>query len=378
MNTSVAIVYANLKSNLGDFAILHAMLLDIRSKHPDCTVDVYSHGFVSVDHKRLSAFRKSAPAFELVGTTYADNVRLGGLAKRVLKLTRLAPSYQRYRIAKLAKKAASTAVTFSRYKAIYLAGGAHWTGEYQAVSMYATLRAISAHNDQIFSYPISVRASLGRGINDRRTVCQDLGRIRGPIVVRDSSSEMILKRLDLNAVLGSDCVFSLAREGERVPPMPHSTRSRILLVVTNQDLGELKSVVARLASAGIPLALLSTCEIEDAPPHKPIADAAGIDLLLPVTWQEVVAEMKASALVVTNRLHGLILASFSSVPVLPLTDRSKVEAVVEDMGLPLSISDLGSLNEAIVCEVMDRSEEIVGIIASYRDRAQDEALAPIF
>lgn len=377
MNVSVAIVYANLKGNLGDYAILQAMLQDIGSKHPGCSIDVYSHGFVSVDHDRLSAFKRSAPAFRLAGTTYVDNVRLSPFSKRLLRSAHLASTFQGYRITRLAKKSASEASAFARYKAIYLAGGAHWTGEDSAVSMFATLRAISAHNDRIFAYPVSVRATLGRGINDRETVRQDLSRIRGPIIARDGSSEMILRRLGLDATLGPDCVFSLAREGVLVPPVPHSTRSRLLLVVTQQDLSKFESTLTRLASAGIPLALLSTCALEDVPKQKPIADALGVELLLPMTWQDVVAEMKASALVVTNRLHGLILASFSSVPVLPLTDRSKVKAVVEDMGLPMSIPDLESLNEDVFRKAMDGSEELVGIIAGYRDRAQSEAFSPI-
>lgn len=376
MNTAIAIVYANLKGNLGDFAILHAMLSDIESKYPDCTVDVYSHGFVSVDYERLAAFRKFVPAFRHAGTTFVDDVRPNWLTKLFLRITRFTATYQGSRITALASKASLEAKTFSRYHAVYLAGGAQWTGERSGVSMFATLRAISEHNDHIFSYPVSVTSSL-RKVNDQQNLRRDLTRIHAPIIARDSSSEKMLRELGLDVVLGSDCVFTLARAGEEVVPARNLARPRVLLVVTGQDARSLKNAVSLLRSADISYAFMTTCEMEDAPAQRPIADAAGIDFLSPLTWQDAVAEMKASTLVVTNRLHGLILASFSSVPVLPLMSRPKVRAVVEDMGLPLSISDLGDLNVGVVKQAMDRRTDIVEKISRYRDFAQSKVRGPI-
>lgn len=373
---SIAVVYANLKGNIGDFAILHAMLSDIERKHPGYTVDVYSQGFVPVDQERLSAFQKAAPPFRLAGTTFVDDAKPSPLTKFALRATRLTPTYRAVRIAALARKASPNAADFARYQAIYIAGGAQWTGAQVVVSMFGTLRAIAAHNDRIFSYPISVTSSLYKA-NSRQNLREDLGRIRGPIVVRDSSSEAIMRGLGLDATLGLDCVFSLAQTAEQIASAPRPTRPRVLFVVTKQDTRDLQRAVAQLNSAEIPYAFLTTCALEDESEIKPIADAAGVDFLAPLTWQEAVAEMKASALVVVNRLHGLIFASFSSVPVLPLTDRPKVRAVVTDIGLPLSITDLGSLNVNVVNESIRRGAEIMKLIAAYRDLAQSKALAPV-
>jgi polysaccharide pyruvyl transferase WcaK-like protein len=374
--TSIAIVFANLKGNVGDFAILHAMLSDIRRKHPDCTVDVYSQGFVPVDQERLLAFQQAAPPFRLAGQTFVDSEQPGPLTKFVLRIMRLTPAYRAGRIIALAKRVSTETADFARYQAIYIAGGAQFTGAQVVVSMFGTLKAIAAHNDRIFSYPISVTSSLYKA-NTQRNLREDLARIRGPIIVRDSSSDAILKKLGLDTLLGLDCVFSLARAAEQIAPAPAPQKPRVLLVTTNQDANSLKNAVSRLKSASISCALLTTCAIEDADVAKPIAEAAGIDFLAPLTWQDAVAEMKASVLVVANRLHGLIFASFASVPVLPLTDRPKVRAVVNDIGLPLSITDLGDLNGDIVNEVIDRGAEIMHLISAYRDLAQLRALAPV-
>ncbi|AJD42370.1 hypothetical protein C9413_03880 [Rhizobium sp. SEMIA 4085] len=376
MKAPVAIVFANLKGNLGDFAILHAMLVDLERKRSGHPVHVYSQGFVSVDRARLAAFRKVAPPFELAGTTFTDNHRLHRVRVKIARFFRLRQRYQALRIKSLARNATPDAETFSRYDGVYIAGGAQWTGENSGVSMFATLRAMAAHTDRIFSYPVSVSSSLWK-VNTRSGLAADFSRIQGPLIARDSTSEGMLKGLGLDAALGADCVFSLAEIGKSVEAAPRGKTLRVLLVVTSQEAIAISGALQRLRPHGISIALLTTCESEDFAVQKPSAEAYGAQFLAPLTWQETVAEMKASDVVITNRLHGLILASFAGVPILPLTDRSKVLAVVNDAALPLKISNLESLNVEIVKEAVDRRAEIVSKIADYRDRAQSKLRSPI-
>ncbi|TCU21217.1 polysaccharide pyruvyl transferase WcaK-like protein [Rhizobium azibense] len=376
MKAPVAIVFANLKGNLGDFAILHAMLVDLERKRSGHPVHVYSQGFVSVDRARLAAFRKVAPPFELAGTTFTDNHRFQRLRVKIARLFRLRQRYQASRIRSLARNATSDAETFSRYEGVYIAGGAQWTGENSGVSMFATLRAMAAHTDRIFSYPVSVSSSLWK-VNTRSGLAADFSHIQAPLIARDSTSEAMLKELGLDAVLGADCVFSLAEIGKRVEAASRGKPLRVLLVVTSQEAVAISGALQRLRSHGISIALLTTCESEDFAVQKPSAEAHGAQFLAPLTWQDTVAEMKASDVVITNRLHGLILASFAGVPVLPLTDRSKVLAVVNDAALPLKISNLAYLNVEIVKEAVERRAEIVSKIADYRDRAQSKLRSPI-
>lgn len=243
--------------------------------------------------------------------------------------------------------------------------------------MFATLRAMAAYTDRIFSYPVSVSSSLWK-LNTRSGLAADFFRIQAPLIARDSTSEGMLKELGLNAALGADCVFSLAEIGKSVEAAPRGKTSlRVLLVVTSQEAVAISGALQRLRSHGISIALLTTCESEDFAVQKPTAEANGAQFLAPLTWQETVAEMKASDVVITNRLHGLILASFAGVPILPLTDRSKVLAVVNDAALPLKISNLEHLNVEVVKEAVDRRAEIVSKIADYRDRAQSKLRSPI-
>ena len=57
MKPAIAIILANLKSNIGDFAILHAILLDLQQNYPGRAVHVLPLGHYQIDEGRIAAFR---------------------------------------------------------------------------------------------------------------------------------------------------------------------------------------------------------------------------------------------------------------------------------------------------------------------------------
>lgn len=376
MKPPVAIIFANAKGNLGDFAILHSILVDLELKRHGHPVHVYSQPFVSIDDARLAAFRKLAPEFELVGTTFADGGNVHKMFIRIARALGLRRQYQAARIWFLAKRANAPAKHFSQYQEVYVAGGAQWTGVDSGVSMFATLRAIAAHAGGIYSYPFSVSPSLWK-VNTMSGLASDFAKIAAPLIARDSSSAGILTKLSLETKLGADCVFSLAETGRSVAAAIRTEKTRVLFVVTSQKSEAIGDTLRRLQAGTFSIDFLTTCETEDRPIQGPVASAHGSQLISPLTWQEAVSEMKASDVVITNRLHGLILASFAGVPVLPLTDRSKVLAVVEDANLPLQIPSLSSLTSEIIRECIDRRTEIVGKIAEYQVQALAKRRSPI-
>jgi polysaccharide pyruvyl transferase WcaK-like protein len=375
MSEIFAIVYANLKGNLGDFAILHSMLADIRSRAPDSTIHVYSQPFVSIDEERLEAFKQSAPPFEHMGTTYPDDKPLGQGMSGCLRAVGCLRLYQDWRISRLARKASTGfGKRFSQYKAVFVAGGAQWTGLNSGVSMFANLRAIAACNAEIYSYPVSVSSSLWK-VNGGASLSRDLSLIKPPLIARDSQTHRMFQELKLDAVLGADCVFAApkpasfsAAEGER---------KRVLFVLTSQPSDQIEAAVIRTQNAGLQPVLLSTCAIEDEPVQKKVADRLGVDFIAPLTWQGAVSAMQSSAIVVTNRLHGLILASFSQSSVVPLVDRPKVRAVVQDARLPVSVNALADLNAATLSLAQDYANEIRQKLASYKEKALHLPWSPL-
>ena len=87
--------------------------------------------------------------------------------------------------------------------------------------------------------------------------------------------------------------------------------------------------------------------------------------------------MKDSNLFFTNRLHGFKLSSLAEVPVLPLTDRPKVRAVVEDAGLSLEIPVLKLLDDRIIRSALEQEARIVAQVTAYRDEARKAIRGPL-
>jgi polysaccharide pyruvyl transferase WcaK-like protein len=242
--------------------------------------------------------------------------------------------------------------------------------------MFATLRAIAAHANRIFTYPFSVSSGVTR-VGTKAGIKADLGKIQAPLIARDGMSRQVLERLGLTATQGVDCVFSLYEVARTIPPHPDRDPSRILLVVTKQETAEVADKLRSLAGQVNPITVLTTCAIEDEPVLKAAAEAAGVPYLAPMTWQETIAEMKSSALVISNRLHGLIFASLAEVPVLPLTNRSKVAGVAKDAELDLCAAEWSDLDAGIIREALSQGPAIAAKFGRYRDRAMGSYYRPM-
>jgi polysaccharide pyruvyl transferase WcaK-like protein len=87
--------------------------------------------------------------------------------------------------------------------------------------------------------------------------------------------------------------------------------------------------------------------------------------------------MKASSVVISNRLHGLILASFADVPVLPFTDRSKVAAFARDTGVPHAIESLDRLNPDMLGAVIRDRETVLAALRRFKAENDQRHFAPV-
>ena len=374
MKAPVAILFANLKGNIGDFAILHAMLLALKDRFSGHSLHVFSHGFHEIDQARLSAFRACAPEFELVGTTYVPGIE--GSLVRFLPFVRHRPFVQVGQIWSLTARSGRRAACFRNYEAVFLAGGAHWSGTKVGVSMFGTLRAVHRHNDRIYTFPFSVNPTLQK-YNSRRALQQYFSLIREPLIVRDGITKRVMEGLGIPAVLGADCVFLLRDLADRIEPIPGRDRSRIVFVLTGQPRKELAAALRRLGRPAREIALLTTCEVEDGQVLQAVSRELRFSYHAPATWQETVAELKASSLVVTNRLHGAILGCFAKTPLLPVADRKKVEAFAVDAGLPHSAAGIRSLTGELIRQCLIDREVILERMARYSSRSRREALTPL-
>jgi polysaccharide pyruvyl transferase WcaK-like protein len=369
----VAIVFANLKGNLGDFAILHAMLLDLATRFPNRALHVYSHPFHSVDAERLAAFRKTAPSFELRGKTPTIEV---GLVPRLLGKLRRREVSQEREIAYFRKTNELYFRQFSDYEAIYFAGGDQWSGRELGICMLGSLLAISEAKPGIIgTYPFSLKASI-RKTYSPGYLASVFSHFNQPILARDTETYHLLRNLGVEARSTVDSVYLLSDLASNIKPQQDRDARRVLLVVKSEP-RSISDVARRLIKNGVRIELITSCEPEDGSAYREIAKALSLNYHAPVTWQDVVSEMMSSQLIVTNRLHGLILASFAGVPIFPVCNRAKARAFSSDAAIDSKVNHLSELSAPAIFDAIARSEELINRVQLYRDasrRSIEEAL----
>jgi len=358
----IAIVFPNLKGNVGDFAILDAILRDVARHRPDHARDVYLPAGRVIDEARLAAFRAAdTPAFDIVGGTYQAPKGRG-----LLDLLGLRRHAQARAIRRLAADSLADAERFRAYDAIFVAGGAQWGGRLLGRSMFGTLEAIASVNPAIRAYPFSLNPRVLKN-NTPRALKRMLGSIASPLPVRDSISHALVTGIGLEAVYVHDCVFSLAPQARTVMPMEDRNPDRIIFAATG-DAVLLHRAVAALVP-DVEVELLTTCPPEDEDAYRAIAAEFSIPYRAPLTWQETVAEFGTARAVVTNRLHGLILGSLADAVVVPIMDRKKSEAFALDTGTPVVIDSLDRVSPADVRAGLDQADAIRAAMSGYRDTA---------
>lgn len=325
----VAILFGNLKGNLGDFAILQAMVSQVERVFPGRHIVVYSHPLVGVDEGRLAEFQRQSPEISIVRSAYSKEIRW---YQRALMSSILRRKTQARLIKAFASDAASSVSHFRTYEAVFFAGGDQWSGRELGVSMFGTLSAIYQQNKNIYAFPFSLKSSL-LGLYSQRTLQEYFAMLQQPLIVRDSLTKRIMDELGVSSVLGVDCVYSLRSRSAGIRPAERRNALRTLFVVKGQE-KNLSTVLEHLLKDGSEIELLTTCKQEDHKIYQSLSERFGLTYHTPNSWEEIIAEFKASSLVVTNRLHGLILGSLAEAPLLPVSDRKKSLAFARDAEMP--------------------------------------------
>jgi polysaccharide pyruvyl transferase WcaK-like protein len=375
----IAILFANLKGNVGDFAILDAMQRDIASRFPGRPIHLFTHPFLTVDDARVAAFRAASPhGIEVAGQAF------GAEAPQLLKALHRRGAgrlLQAWLIGRLAARHREEARRFAGYEAVAVAGGDQWNGDRLGISMFGTVRAVAAQNRAVHAYPFSLNPAV-RSFNSDRALRRHFGPLRRPLLVRDGISLGVAERIGLPAVLRPDCVFGLEPVAREIPPHPDRDPERTLLVVTRSPSAKVlqanRAALERLEAsrrAGR-VELLTTCAIEDGPALQALGQEFGVPVREPLTWQDTVAEMRAAAVVATNRLHGLILGSMAGAVMVPVADRKKSEAFVRDVGLKHFAPRAQDLTGELLERARAEGATIVGKLQAFAAAARDGVESP--
>lgn len=372
----LAVFFANLKGNLGDLAILHSIMQDATARFPGHPIHVYPHPFVPVDESYLRAFQDAgAPAFSIPAPAYS--IRIPSSVKW-LSHTAIWPRLQARYIRKLAQSASRDAARFGEYEAIFVAGGEQWGGTNPAISMFGAVAAIRRYNDRIYAYPFSFSSDIHR-YNAMDDLRHFFGNMRGPLVVRDTLTRDALANADVPVVLGIDCVFNLHDLATGIPAKEERNNDRIVLVLTGskgRNEAPLRALLHRIVGKVGRVELLSTCPPEDQALFGRLGADFDLPVRMPGTWQEAVAELKSSRLVVTNRLHALIFSSFGGTAILPVADRKKSGAFARDVGLQHIAQGIDALTSDLILDAAANRMLIAERLQAYRERSRGALSRP--
>lgn len=376
MSRAVLILFANLKGNLGDYAILHSMLEEVKSRHGDVVVHVMSHGQHGIDDSRFEAFRRMALPFEYKGRTPFRRVPKSlSLFKRI----GLGKHLARRLIERYAEEfsALSPAESAMEYEAIYFAGGEQWSGYSNGISQLAVLHAVARSGAPLGLFPFSVKRRLWDTF-DERILRESFACFGDRLVTRDSRSAETMRSIHEHVELGADCVLALVDLGTAVPSF-QDPDGVITIALTEGDgsrRAEVHEMVRGLLEGGNRVRFLTTCEREDDADMRAISQDLGVDYLRPQSWQEAVAGFKASAMVVTNRLHCMIFTLFADVPLVPLVNREKVRGITRDAQLPHSLDRASELTAEKATAYLAESEVILSAMRNYLAEVREKPLAP--
>ncbi len=352
----ILILCANLKGNLGDFAILDAMGRLLMRHFPGHEILFYHHGNKGVDRVRMAAFEKGLPE-GMVSLGPAPVARRPFLLRKFTKiLTRLGLHEFIHGVAiekwscKL-EKDSEFSERLRSAEAVIFAGGSQWGKGDLNMNMFGQLLCAHRLNGRVLIFPFSVSESL-LSCNGPRFLREMMQMFRVPLAVRDIETCELLNEIDIPARLFCDSVLAL--NGIVSLEEIRSMEKRIFICVTSKA-GLKPAVVAQVIAAlrhqNFQVSLFSTCELEDRPFYSKVRALIEVDLIAPDSWQEAVGVLRHAHCVLTNRLHCLIFSILAGLPAIPVTNRLKEKGFSRGAKLPLSLASLEDALELDPCRI---------------------------
>lgn len=372
MEPYLLILCANLKGNLGDYAILEAMMRLLRSQHPGHEVRFYSHGNKSVDPVRMPAFEHDLdfPFKNLGRSPFQRRPRWLRMFRRQFDALGIGCALHDRAIEKLATRLACDKAfvkQLSGAKAVFFAGGAQWGRGDLNLNMFAQLNLAAKFNRKVFCFPFSISGEVIQ-CNGVEAFRRRFEALSSPIPVRDVVTHQSLLAAGIQSELYCDCVFSLSESAYFDVETDPELRDSVFISLTGSgglEAQQLSQFIAKVQELGLKPALLSTCEIEDRELYESARSLRNVPVVYPKTWREAVACLRESKLVFTNRLHCMIFSALAKAPVVPVTNRTKSLGYYQDADLPMAINNVSEVSQEKILLAIQRSSLAKERQASY-------------
>lgn len=388
-----AIILANCKGNVGDFAILDAMTRHILSKKPHHTIDIFPDPTLAFSEENFKKFVSGMPCDKVQKKTLLSVKPCSKINKlrAVMKRVRLWRAISHYFINLHSNKIRNALDRFDLYDKVFIAGGGLWGAN--ELTKFGLVKALSEKSVPIYCYPFTAAAPMWQN-SSRRTLHSVFSLFSHPPFVREKFTKERFQNKGIKARYAPDIAFYLQSRARELPPAMTEYPNRVLFCLTRRaplsrwhrrnmptsaleaDLS-LSQIFSDLRTRDLPIDLISTCRIEDYDKTQKLAELHNLPSHYPETWQEFCRHAKSSSCLITNRLHGMILGILSGTPVLLIADTDKTKGIKNTFPEIMVKDNVSELTTQDITKLIYSSEEIVAV----QDRlaqAQCEKLNRLF
>lgn len=374
---SVGIILANCKGNLGDFAILQAMIYHLRNQIGFEKIDIFTDPIVAFSDKQCLAFVERCPVS--VAIYHSTPAFAEKMFYRRLRLLAIRLGIWQWINGHLiwlhSRSLRGRLHQFSNYNALMVAGGGLWGAHEE--TKFGLIKALVASGIPVATYPFTAAWPMWR-INNARTLRCFFSLFSQPPLVRESLTKARFLRAGIPCQQVPDIAFYLKPEVQKIEAIKGVNNDRILFCVTkrvkvpkamnkyrkrldNITNNSFCATIERLLAKGIPVELITTCMVEDKEKLISVAERYSLPFHFPSTWQEFCSHAKSCAGLITNRLHGIILGMLSDAPVIIVTDSDKVDGFHADYPQLPAVQTLDYLSADSVKDFLECRNSIVSI-----------------
>jgi polysaccharide pyruvyl transferase WcaK-like protein len=321
------VLFGNFGGNLGDLFILEQTIRWLRAMFPACAIDVSpladrrSHTLeadIAARHAGVNIAPPIVPAVPRLLQNAAGTwpFTLSGLAPLVRAAT------------KRDIDASGLRHVAQAADAVLGIGGGHWGGNYKSLAMLAGWEALAEFAEKTVLLPQSLPTRVVSYVAQR--LPHSLAGIPD-CLFRDPQSFDAARKLGLrNARLAPDSAFFDVPRADSRPVAPRS--SPVIGVCLRANTAGLRDcgwqafarTLAALRDGGAQLRCFTTHLAEDRPIWERCVAEPGVAPAVTRSVDDVLAELREADLVVSDRLHVLILATLVGTPVIPVLTLQKV------------------------------------------------------
>jgi len=379
MKPYILILCANLKGNIGDYAILEAMGVNLAHQYNDHKIKYLYHGHKGIDPRRIEPFNNELiQPLENAGSPpfYRRPKWFRFLQKLPISKVVIQNLHSKLidRTAARMLKNSEFSQLLSGASAVYFAGGAQWGRGDLHLNMFAQLTAAMSLGCHTYAYPFSLTEQTVNCVGQAKFT-RMIQQLESPMPVRDALSFKILDSLGVEALPTCDIVWSMAKHIKVSPKVKPEDSKKVCLCVTRSGGGkaqEVVQVIRHIQANGFEPIVLSTCEIEDADMIKEIEQLSDIKCITPDSWKQAIDILAEARFVITNRLHCIIFSSLAGTAVIPISNRAKTKAFVRDANLPCYSTNISDIGPNEIRKFDEQAPLIIERIKAFKNQCQDD------